>query len=114
MIGRVNDQISIGGTKISAEAIDMTVQAVPGVVDVICFLQSGASMIEELAVVLSHETDRNAKEIAEDIRNAISTKFGPSRVPKRIYVSGAIPRNENGKPTRHLAAEAVKEIEPIS
>jgi acyl-coenzyme A synthetase/AMP-(fatty) acid ligase len=112
--GRANDQLSLGGVKINANALDEVIQAAPGVVDGICFQQSGLRMVDELAAVLSHEPSLNARDVVEGVRKALLAKFGPSRIPKRIYVSDAIPRNENGKATRHLAPELVKNIEPTT
>ena len=112
--GRANDQLNFGGIKVNAEAIDEVVQAVAGVVDGICFLQSQFRMVDELAVVICQQPETDTRQIAAEIRKAIAEKFGPSRVPKRIYVSEKVLRNENGKPTRHLAADAVKGLEPIA
>ena len=71
-------------------------------------------MVDELAVVICQQPETDTRQIAAEIRKAIAEKFGPSRVPKRIYVSEKVLRNENGKPTRHLAADAVKGLEPIA
>jgi acyl-coenzyme A synthetase/AMP-(fatty) acid ligase len=111
--GRVNDQFNFGGIKINAVAIDEVMQAVSGVNDAICFAQSTPDMIGELNAIIVLAPNGDKTKTVSDIRAAIRDKYGPSRVPTKIFVCPAAPRNDGGKAQRHLAADAVKDLEPV-
>jgi acyl-CoA synthetase (AMP-forming)/AMP-acid ligase II len=112
IVGRTNDQLNIGGVKVNAAALDAVIQSTKGIRDGFCFADSGPGDIDQLAVLVSLQEGVDVNSVAADLYKGIVRAELPF-VVKRIYVSDSIPRNINGKATRHLAVQAVKGIKPF-
>lgn len=111
--GRINDQFNFGGIKINAVAIDEVMQAVSGVHDAVCFAQSTPDMVGELNAIIVLAPNGDKIKSVSAVRAAIHDKYGPSRVPAKIFVCPSAPRNDAGKAQRQLAPDAVKSLEPV-
>jgi len=107
VLGRDNDQISLGGAKINALTIDDVVLKVPGVVDAICFEAPDHLGVNELGLAVQIEPDQSKPAIAGAIRKACRRELGKYTVPKHLYFTGKVPRNENGKPLRPAALKGL-------
>lgn len=112
IVGRINDQLNIGGVKVNAAALDAVIQSTNGIKDGFCFADPGADDVNQLAVVVSLQEGADINKVAVDLYKGMVRADLPFAV-RRIYVSGNVPRNLNGKATRHLAVQAVKGIKPF-
>jgi acyl-CoA synthetase (AMP-forming)/AMP-acid ligase II len=109
--GRQNDSLNIGGVKIDPAKIDAVLKEVPGIKDAITFQNPDFPTYNQLQALIV--TDGDQKAVGEAAANAMITKFGMTRSPRRVFFVDSIPKNENGKPMRKEAAELVKGQEPI-
>lgn len=113
LTGRVDDVLNFGGSKVNAALVDEIIQATPGVIDGICFMQTTAHGLDEISAVISVAKDFDVAVVAADIRKRLAEKMKRMAVPKRIHVAANIPRNPNGKAVRGDATKAVSGIDPI-
>ncbi|HSM96685.1 MAG TPA: class I adenylate-forming enzyme family protein [Rhizomicrobium sp.] len=111
--GRVNEVVNFGGTKVDANALDDAINATEGVKEGACFVQSGFSPVDELAILIVPGDSNQAKATAERVHARLAAKFGHSAA-RRIYVASAIPKNENGKIARQLLGELVADRVPFT
>ncbi|MGZ5936411.1 MAG: hypothetical protein ACXWLK_03350, partial [Rhizomicrobium sp.] len=91
---------------------DAVIQSTNGVKDGFCFADPGADDVNQLAVVVSLQEGADINKVAVDLYKGMVRADLPFAI-RRIYVSGNVPRNLNGKATRHLAVQAVKGIRPF-
>jgi acyl-coenzyme A synthetase/AMP-(fatty) acid ligase len=113
ILGRVNDQLNLGGVKLDATQIDHQIQSLPSIVDAVSFENTSALGTEQLAVIVQAEEGADPKKLAEKIRAYCKKVLGAHVVPKELYFCDETPRNENGKPMRHKAMEMVIELSPL-
>jgi acyl-coenzyme A synthetase/AMP-(fatty) acid ligase len=113
IVGRTNDQLNIGGAKLNPAIVDEVIQETAGVADGICFAEPDQQGVIELSAVVSLKQGADSAAVAAALRERIGKRIGPDMAPRRIYLSSYIPRNANGKATRHLAIEAVRGLRPV-
>lgn len=111
--GRADDRLNIGGSKINAAVVDLIIQGIPDVKDGVCFAAPAASGINELAAIISVRDGADAESVIRLINAAILRQLPRENVPRRFFVSNRIPRNPNGKVTRHLAIDATQGMAQI-
>lgn len=107
IVGRLKDQINRGGEKISPAEIDAAILSYPGVAEVAVFGVSHPSLGQEVAAAIvvsvgSKVTDR-------ELRDYLSLKLRPSKIPKRIYFVADLPKTASGKIQRRLVASKIEE-----
>ena len=112
--GRVNEVVNFGGTKLDANTLDDAIVATDGVTEGVCFVQSGFSPVDELAVLIVPRAGDEALTVAKRVQANLTAKFGRTGIARRIYVAGAIPKNENGKIARHLVSQLVADRVPFT
>ena len=112
IVGRANDQLNLRGGKINAALLNSVIQSTQGIKDGFCFADPGSDGIDRLAVLVSLQEGIDVNNVAVDLYKGIVRAELPFAL-WRIYVSDNIPRNINGKATRHLAVQAVKGIKPF-
>lgn len=100
VVGRVNDQLNVGGTKVNAVLLDFMLQTVPGVEDAICFMMPEPDGQSTLIAFLKISTKAVQPDVVTEARVRISANAGIDAVPSRFLFTDVIPRNENGKPDR--------------
>jgi acyl-CoA synthetase (AMP-forming)/AMP-acid ligase II len=101
LTGRIKELINRGGEKISPLEVDAVLLEHPAVSEGICFGVPDAKYGEEVqaAVVLKGEVR------PEDIQKFCAGRLADFKVPKKIYITTALPRTATGKiQRRHLAA----------
>jgi acyl-coenzyme A synthetase/AMP-(fatty) acid ligase len=97
--GRKNDQLNIGGVKIDPTSIENEIKTIYGVLDCLLFKDD---TIEQIELQLSAFVV-SSKEVSHEIHDLCRAKFGISKIPQNVYYVNDLPRNENGKASRHLA-----------
>ena len=109
LTGRVKEVINRGGQKISPLEIDHLVQSWREVREAAAFSVTHKTLGEEvaLAVVLKPEETLEEAEIHTRLREALADY----KRPKKIYLTTALPRNENGKLQRHLMEDHFRGVE---
>ena len=107
--GRANDQLNIGGVKINPELVDEVLRALPNLKDGACFTAPTADGVARLAVALVLVDKQDLPAAAQAVFAAIRARLGAGRTPGIFYFVNSIPRNPNGKLTRHLLVEAVRD-----
>ena len=112
IVGRINDQLNLGGIKVNGAVLDAVIQSTNGIKDGFCFADPGPDDVDQLAVVVSLQEGADINKVAVDFYKGMVRADLPFAV-RRIYVSDDVPRNLNGKATRHLAVQAVKGIKPF-
>ena len=98
IVGRVKDQINLGGIKFNASAVDEAAREVSGVRDAICFTTAGTSLLQ-LSVAVVPSAPGSEAEIAQAVRRACQRVNASIRVHPIYFVPG-LPINENGKHER--------------
>jgi acyl-CoA synthetase (AMP-forming)/AMP-acid ligase II len=100
LTGRLKELINRGGEKVSPLEVDAVLLEHPAVSEGICFGVPDAKYGEEVhaAVVLRSDVR------AEDIQKFCADRLADFKVPKKIYLTTALPRTATGKiQRRHLA-----------
>lgn len=103
IIGRVNDLLNIGGTKLNAAMIDGIIQSISGIGDGACFTEPSPLGFDQLSIVVVAMNVSNQKKIAGELLKKLIARFRRKLLPTSIYFAETIPRNENGKVLRNLA-----------
>ncbi len=100
LTGRKKELINKGGRKIAPEEIDTILRSHPDVREAMAFSVRDPVLGEDIEamVVPAHDllTER-------DLRSFLLDRLVHFKVPRRIYLVSAIPRNPAGKPLRHQA-----------
>jgi acyl-coenzyme A synthetase/AMP-(fatty) acid ligase len=112
-VGRRDDRLNLGGTKVDADRVDAIIQDTAGVRDGYCFDDRGDDGVNHLALLLALDVGMRPETIVQNIYRALNAAGLFHRI-KRVYLSGEIPRTETGKPLRRLAPEFVRKLEPIN
>jgi acyl-CoA synthetase (AMP-forming)/AMP-acid ligase II len=101
LTGRLKELINRGGEKIAPLEVDAVLLEHPAVAEGICFGVPDGKYGEEVhaAVVLKGDAS------AEDIQKFCADRLASFKVPKKIYITTALPRTATGKiQRRHLTA----------
>jgi long-chain acyl-CoA synthetase len=98
IVGRVSDIINVAGKKVNPAEIEAQLLRFEGVRQAVVFGRStGAGLRnEEVAACVQASPRITESDLLRFCRNSLS----PWQVPKRIFIVGAIPRNERGKMSR--------------
>jgi oxalate---CoA ligase len=104
LTGRIKDMINRGGEKIFPEEIEAVLLEHPAVVDAAAFPLPDPKYGEEVAaaVVLKGTADSAALE------TFCRTRLADFKVPKRIWITSALPKNATGKIVRRNLPAALK------
>jgi len=95
--GRVKEQINKGGEKISPKELDLVLCSHPGIRDAMAFPVRDPALGEDIAAMVVRDDDT----LTEDaIRFFLLDHVAPSKVPRRIFFTDAIPKTPNGKSLR--------------
>lgn len=108
IIGRANDQFSLGGVKVNAQALDEVILADPRIDDAASFVFPGLGGLNALGLLVVPVAGVDNAILAADLRTRCRAEMGKSRVPERIHIGIEIPRNENGKVQRQEVARVAE------
>jgi acyl-CoA synthetase (AMP-forming)/AMP-acid ligase II len=108
VIGRIRDQLNLGGIKANAADIDATIQTLEAVSDGICFHQTLDIGTDILAAVIRLKSTGEPEKVAAAIRTICKKRHGSGLVPRQIYFVDSVPRNESGKPLRRECVALVR------
>jgi acyl-coenzyme A synthetase/AMP-(fatty) acid ligase len=104
VIGRIKDQINIGGVKFNASLVDEAAASAPGVIEAAAFVVEGRTGMAELCVLAVARPGVDLTRTAAAIREATKAKGRRATVPQRIYFASALPQNSMSKVMRSEAA----------
>ena len=107
VLGRIKDQLNLGGIKFNAIDIDERAQAVDGVVDAMCFAAPNETGVAVLNLCVVAEAGYAAAELAAAIRESCA-RFNRSITITHIYLVPRLPINENGKHVRREGPDLVR------
>ncbi len=100
IIGRDDDVINLGGNKVDAMLIDLTMKLVPGVRDAICFKNPKDGAANELLAFVEFEDPGNRGSVTADLEEFCLKKIGLFLTPKKFRMINKVPRSEGGHPMR--------------
>ena len=109
--GRQKDSLNIGGVKVDPAKIDAVLMEVPGIKDALTFQNTDFPTYNQLQALIV--TDQDHKTVGDAAAEAMVSKLGMSRLPRRVFFVDSIPKNENGKAMRKEAVDMVKGQEPV-
>jgi acyl-CoA synthetase (AMP-forming)/AMP-acid ligase II len=102
LVGRLKELINRAGEKISPVEIDEALAAHPGVIEAVTFAIPDEKYGEEVAAAVVLRAGTTTEELAEHVR----ARLAPFKVPKRFFVTDAIPKTATGKVQRRIVAAA--------
>jgi len=102
LTGRRKELINKGGQKISPDEIDTVLRSHPGVRDAMAFPVPDAVLGEDIAAMVVPDDETLTE---TELRLYLLDRLVQFKVPKRIYLVDAIPKNPAGKPLRHAGSE---------
>jgi len=102
LVGRLKELINRAGEKISPVEIDEVLAAHPGVIEAVTFAIPDEKYGEEVAAAVVLRDGTTTEELADHVRARLS----PFKVPKRFFVTDAIPKTATGKVQRRVVAAA--------
>jgi cyanophycin synthetase len=111
--GRVRDHFNINGTKINASRVDELISSLPGVKDVMAFMDADEHGFTILSAAILSNDDANRGDIIKAIQALPNTAIFKHDVPRRIYFVSTLPRNDNGKLMRSIAHTVIEGVEAI-
>lgn len=103
IIGRLKDQLNVGGVKFNAATIDEAARSVEGVADAVCFLAPGTGGAARLAIAVVPSAPGDERALAAAIREACR-KVIVSIDVHAIHFVPALPVPESGKHVRTTMA----------
>jgi len=110
LLRRENDQFSLGGAKLDATTVDEIIQKEAGIRDAISCEVPDKVGVNRLGVVIQTSgTDVKREDLEIQIRRIMHKELGENFLPTHLLFVPVAPRNENGKPMRHRAAEMIQE-----
>ena len=107
--GRSNDRINVGGIKVDPKLIENIVKTIDGVTDCMVYQDTNLDILEQMCIIVISDRD-----VSKQIYDRCVDGIGLAKTPKNIYYADELPINENGKASRKLAVEAMKNKTPIS
>jgi acyl-CoA synthetase (AMP-forming)/AMP-acid ligase II len=102
LVGRLKELINRAGEKISPVEIDEVLASHPGVIEVVTFAMPDEKYGEEVAAAVVLHPGTTTEELADHVR----ARLAPFKVPKRFFVTDAIPKTATGKVQRRIVAAA--------
>jgi len=108
LVGRLKELINRAGEKISPVEIDDVLSQHPGVIEVVTFAMPDEKYGEEVAAAVVLHPGTTTEELADHVRARLS----PFKVPKRFFVTDAIPKTATGKVQRRIVAAAFAQVTP--
>jgi len=99
IVGRIKDQLNLGGVKFNAADVDALLLRVPGVAAAMCFSILSATGVAELHVCAIAEPGRDFASLATAMRDHVRSEKRPVRIAGIVFVD-ELPLNESGKPMR--------------
>lgn len=109
ILGRVKDQLNIGGVKFNASDVDTAVRDVAGVTGAMCFAAAEGGRVPRLMLALTVAGEVDRAEIAAAARAALQ-RINRSLSIEAIYFLHTLPTNENGKLMREDGPILTKEL----
>jgi len=110
LVGRAKEQFNLGGVKLSADDLDEKLNRVTGVRDCISFTSMDERGIHRLYAAIVKEPEHTEQDIVDRIVKDYAPSVITPAVPEAVYFVPVAPRNDNGKATRHLAADLVRGV----
>lgn len=101
--GRVTDVLNLGGTKISAVALETQIQQLDGVQDVCAVVVNNPD--DQLAIVVVCDNDTDMKALRTRINDILT-----SRVPYHLVGVASLSRNAMGKLPRNLIVQNLQKM----
>ncbi len=98
--GRDDHVINLGGSKVDAFLIDMTMQQVPGVTDAVCFKNPKDGALNELLAFVEYSDNCNPAEVEMQLRDFCNETLGFFLTPRRFHAINKVPRSNAGHPKR--------------
>lgn len=104
--GRIKDQINRGGLKIGAREVEVVIEEIPGVTGVAVVAVPDPVLGERPAAMVE------AQHLSpEEVRDHVAKALADYKVPSRVAVVDAMPRNALGKPDKPLIRRSLEEAE---
>lgn len=100
-VGRVDDQLNVGGVRIEPGEIETVLTGLAGVDDAVVVAKADGSRVRLVAHVASGAPDQVD---IDDVRQRLAAALPGSHVPSRIIVHSQLPRTSHGKLDRAAAA----------
>ncbi|MGI9606484.1 MAG: amino acid adenylation domain-containing protein [Acidimicrobiales bacterium] len=94
-VGRIDDQISVGGVRVEPAEIEQAASGFPGVT-------TAASTVVGRELLLWFEASGTIEVDTDQLRSTLSRRLAPTHLPSRVIEVDEIPRNHNGKVDRSL------------
>jgi len=107
--GRKNDQLNFGGVKVNPVSIEEEIKTIDGVTGCLVFKDDRIEQAEyQISALVVCD-----KDVSREIHTKCNDKFGISKVPQNIYYVDELPRNDNGKASRKLAIDAIRDVNKV-
>ena len=100
IIGRVDNQINIGGNKIHAEIIEAKIEKIPNILRSLCIPVKDTFFGNKISLIIEKEKKSNANIIKKNILRIF--KKGPSFLIPKDIIFKMIKLTANGKKLRHI------------
>lgn len=99
LTGRIKELINRGGEKISPIELDSVLLSHPKVNEAVCFGVPDEMYGQEIqaAVVLKPGVKESEKAVERELQAFCQSKLAKFKIPKRIYVTGVMPKTATGK-----------------
>jgi acyl-coenzyme A synthetase/AMP-(fatty) acid ligase len=107
IVGRTADIINMGGVKVNPFIIEMVILKYAGVKDAAVFTYPNKVGHDELAAAVVSDQMLDFAPLKE----ALIKEHGSTFCPKRFFMAQKIPRNSNGKVSRHQLASDLLKLE---
>jgi O-succinylbenzoic acid--CoA ligase len=112
--GRADNVIISGGEKVSLDAVELRVRALPGLGEACVVRAADAVWGEVPVVVVAVAPPGAAVPGLEAVRSAVAAGLGPAARPARIVTVPALPLLASGKPDRRALQALVRAARPGS
>ncbi len=99
-LGRVDDQLNVGGYRIEPSEVEGHLLALPGVHDAVIV----ATAIDGREALVAHVVGDRSVTDAATIRAHVTDRVGGAAAPRRVVFHDRLPRTANGKLDRATAA----------
>lgn len=103
--GRLSEAINRGGEKISPQEVDVALLDHPAVADAVAVPLPDQELGEEVGALVVLR--RGARTTVEEIRAFVAERLAPFKVPRRLELVAAIPRQVTGKVARRRLGESL-------
>jgi len=110
LVGRVKDIINRGGDKIAPSEVESALMQHPAVRDAAVFSLPHPTLGEDVAAAIVVGNEHWISE--REMRSHLRRRLAPFKMPTRIIVMDALPRNQLGKVDRAALAKGVEEESP--